>query len=52
VFENKKESSRDDTRDRREENTNRRRDAEDDIIHMIKIDSLTIDGILDPKIFS
>ena len=47
----KGESSRDDTRDRRE-NTSRRRDGEDDIFRKIKIDSLTFDGILDPKFFS
>ena len=35
-----------------EENTSRRRDGEDDIIRRIKIDPLTFNGILDPKIFS
>ena len=49
---NKKKNSRDDTRDRREENINRRGDGEDDIICRIKTDPLTFDGILDPKIFS
>ena len=39
------------TRDRREENTNRHKDGEDDIIRRIKIDSLTFDGIIDPKKF-
>ena len=49
-LENKnKENSKDDTRDKRE-NTNRRRVEEDDIIHRIKIDPLTFDGILDTKI--
>jgi len=52
VLENKKESSRDDTRDRREENTNRCRNGEDDIIRRIKIDHPTFDGILNLKIFS
>jgi len=49
-LENKnKENSKDDTRDKRE-NTKRRRVEEDDIIHRIKIDPLTFDGILDTKI--
>ena len=34
------------------ENTDRRRDGEFDIICRIKIDPPTINGILDPKIFS
>jgi len=34
------------------ENTKKRWDGEDDIIRKIKIDPLTFDGILDPKIFS
>ena len=33
------------------ENTDRRRDGEDDIIRRIKIDSPTFDCIFDPKIF-
>jgi len=33
-------------------NTNRCRDGEDDIIHKIKIDPSTFNGILDPNIFS
>jgi len=38
-LENKnKENSRDNTRDRRRENTNKRKDGEDDIIRIIKID--------------
>jgi len=49
---NKKESSKDDTRDMREKNTNRHRDGEDNIIRRIKIDPPTFDGILDPKIFN
>jgi len=36
----------------REENTNRRRDDEDDIIRRIKIDPFTFDGIFDSNIFS
>jgi len=51
VLENKNKSSRDDTRARREENTNRHRDVEDDIIRRIKIDPPIFDGILDPEIF-
>ena len=46
------ENSRDDTQDRRVENTDRRRDGENEIIRRIKIDPPTINGILDPKIFS
>ena len=34
------------------ENTSRRRDGEGDIIRRVKIDSLTFDSILNPKIFS
>jgi len=34
------------------ENTNKRRDGEDNIIHKIKINPPTFDGINDPKIFS
>ena len=49
---NKEESSRDDSRDRREENINRCGDDEDDIIRRIKIDPPTSDGILHPKNFS
>ena len=49
---NKDESSIDDTRDRRKENTNRRRDGEDHIIRRIKINPLTFDSILVPKIFN
>ena len=52
-LENKnKENSRNDTRDRREKNTIRRRDGEDDIICRIKIDPPTFDCIFDLKIFS
>ena len=51
VLEYKKESSRDDNRDKRG-NTNRNRDGKDDIIRRIKIDPPTFDGILNPKIFS
>ena len=52
-LENKnKENSRDDARNRIVETTDRCRDGEDNIIHKIKIDPLTFDGILDPKIFS
>jgi len=46
------ENSRDDTRDRRGENTDRRTDGEDDIIRRIKIDHPTFSGILNLKIFS
>jgi len=49
---NKEENSRDDTQDRREENTNRCRDGEDDIIHRIKTNLPTFNSILDPKFFS
>jgi len=49
---NKKKNLRDDNQDRIEENTNRCRDVEDEIIRRIKIDPLMFDGILDPKIFS
>ena len=49
---NKDESFRDDARNRREENTNRRRDGKDDIICKINIDPLTFDSMLDPKFFS
>ena len=49
---NKEENSRDNTRDKREENTNRRKNEEDDIICRIKINPLTFDGTLDSKIFS
>jgi len=49
----KEETSRDDLRDdRQEENTNRRKGDKGDIIHRIKIDLPTFDGIHDPKIFS
>jgi len=34
------------------ENTDRRRDGEDNIICRIKIDSPTLNAILDPKIFN
>jgi len=47
VLENEKERSRGDTRDRSEENTNKRRDDKDNIIRRIKIDHLTFDSILD-----
>ena len=42
------ETSRD---NKRVENTERRKDREDDIIRKIKIDPLTFNDILDPKIF-
>ena len=42
----------DDTRDRREDITNRHRDDKDDMTRRIKIDLFTFDGILDPKFFS
>ena len=48
----KEESSKDDNRDKREENANRGRGGEDDIIHRIKIDPPIFDSILGPKIFS
>ena len=55
-----RENLKDETRGRRRENTwgkkgentYRRRDGEYDIICRIKIDPLTFNGILDPKIFS
>jgi len=47
-----KKSSRDDTREKREENTNRHRDGEDDIVCRIKIDSPIFDCSLDLKICS
>ena len=46
VLENKRNSSRNDTWDRRKENTNRYKDDEDDIIRKIKIYPLTFDGYL------
>jgi len=49
---NIRENSRDDTRDRRVENTDRCRDGENDIICRIKIDPSIFNDILDPKIFS
>ena len=49
VLENKNESSRDDTRDKREENTNRHRNGEDDIIRRIKIDPPIFDDMLDRR---
>ena len=51
-LENKEKNSRDNTRDSGEENANRRKDGEDDIICRIKINPPTFDSILDPKNFS
>jgi len=47
-LENKKQSSRDGIRDRREENINRHKDGSDDIIRRIKIDPPTFDSIFNP----
>ena len=46
------ESSKDDTRDRKEESINRHKGGEDDTIGRIKINPLTFNGILGKKIFS